>query len=89
MGKPPNTAPRKNALTPEVERRQITGVVKWFNDVKGFGFITPDTGGDDVFVHYTGIAGNDRRKSLNDDDKVSFTVVQGEKGLQANDVVRL
>ena len=63
------------------------GTVKWFNSRKGFGFITPEEGSD-VFVHHTAISGNDDEyKTLNENDKVEFNVVEGEKGPQATDVV--
>jgi len=62
-----------------------TGVVKWFDGGKGFGFITPDEGSADLFVHFSEIAG-DGFKSLNDDDRVEFTVGQGQKGPQAQQV---
>jgi CspA family cold shock protein len=62
-----------------------TGSVKWFNDAKGFGFITRDKGGDDVFVHFRAIQ-SQGFKSLKEGQKVSFTVVQGQKGLQADAV---
>jgi len=61
-----------------------TGTVKWFNSRKGYGFIERDEG-DDVFVHYSAIRGEGHR-SLRDGQAVEFTVVQGEKGLQAEDV---
>ncbi len=67
---------------------RTTGKIKWFNNTKGFGFITPDDGGKDVFVHYNAIRGEGYR-SLKEDDKVEFTVKEGEKGLQAEDVVVL
>ena len=65
-----------------------TGTVKWFNSRKGFGFITPDEGEKDVFVHYSAIKveGNEFAV-INENDKVSFEVNQGEKGLEAKDVV--
>jgi cold shock protein len=63
-----------------------TGTVKWFNDAKGYGFITPDGGGDDLFVHHTGIAGNGY-KSLAEGAKVEFEATQGPKGPQATNVV--
>ncbi len=63
------------------------GTVKWFNDAKGFGFIVRDNGVD-VFVHYQAIRG-DGHRSLTDGQKVEFSVVQGQKGLQAEDVVKL
>jgi CspA family cold shock protein len=62
-----------------------TGTVKWFNDSKGYGFITPDGGGEDLFVHHTGIAG-DGFKTLAEGAKVKFETTQGQKGLQATDV---
>jgi CspA family cold shock protein len=62
-----------------------TGTVKWFNGDKGFGFITQDGGGADVFVHFSAIAGSGY-KSLEENQKVEFEVTQGQKGLQASDV---
>ncbi|PIZ05213.1 MAG: cold-shock protein [Gammaproteobacteria bacterium CG_4_10_14_0_8_um_filter_38_16] len=62
-----------------------TGVVKWFNDQKGFGFITRDNGGEDVFVHHKAINATGRR-TLHEGDRVEFTVVKGDKGFQAEDV---
>jgi len=59
-----------------------TGTVKWFNESKGFGFITPSAGGDDVFVHFSGIAG-DGFKTLAEGQTVSYEVESGPKGLQA------
>ena len=61
-----------------------TGNVKWFNDAKGFGFISQE-GGDDVFVHHTAIQSEGYR-SLTEGQKVEFEVVQGDKGLQAANV---
>lgn len=63
------------------------GTVKWFNESKGFGFITRDDG-TDVFAHYSAIAG-DGFKTLADGDAVSFEVVDGDKGLKAINIVRL
>lgn len=60
------------------------GTVKWFNRVKGYGFITQDNG-EDVFVHYKAIIGNNYR-TLAENDKVEFSVKQGPKGLQAAEV---
>ena len=62
-----------------------TGTVKWFNDSKGFGFITPDDGGGDLFAHHTAIQ-MDGYKSLKEAQKVSFEVRTGPKGLQAADI---
>jgi CspA family cold shock protein len=65
-----------------------TGTVKWFNDEKGFGFITQDGGGPDVFVHFSAVQG-DGYRSLSENDKVQFDVTQGPKGAQASNVQRL
>ena len=65
-----------------------TGVVKWFNDEKGFGFITRDAGGADVFVHHKAINSSGRR-SLQEGDRVEFSVVKGDKGFQAEDVTTI
>jgi len=62
-----------------------TGTVKWFNDAKGYGFITPDGGGDDLFVHHTGIAGSGY-KSLAEGAKVEFEEAEGAKGPEAKNV---
>jgi cold shock CspA family protein len=59
-----------------------TGVVKWFNDSKGFGFITPDEGGKDLFAHFSQIQG-DGFKSLRENQKVAFEIENGPKGPQA------
>ena len=64
-----------------------TGTVKWFNDAKGFGFISRENG-EDVFVHFRSIQGSGF-KSLQEGQKVSFKVVQGQKGLQADEVQAL
>jgi CspA family cold shock protein len=63
---------------------QMTGTVKWFNDAKGFGFISRE-GGPDVFVHYSGIEGSGF-KSLAEGDQVEFEIIQGDKGPQAANV---
>jgi len=62
-----------------------TGTVKWFNSDKGYGFITPDDGGKDLFVHFSAIQG-DGYKSLPEGQKVSYEAQQGEKGPQAANV---
>lgn len=67
---------------------RIHGTVKWFADNKGFGFITPEGGTKDVFVHFSAIVGNGF-KSLAEGDKVEFEVVQGQKGPQAHEVVKV
>jgi CspA family cold shock protein len=61
------------------------GTVKWFNSEKGFGFITPDDGSKDVFVHYSAISGNGY-KSLDENQRVEFDVVPGQRGPQAANV---
>jgi len=62
-----------------------TGIVKWFNDAKGFGFITPDGGGEDLFAHFSAItmAGF---KTLKEGQKVQFEITQGPKGQQASNI---
>jgi cold shock protein len=62
-----------------------TGTVKWFNDQKGYGFIQPDEGGKDLFVHHSGIVGTGY-KSLTEGAKVTYEARQGEKGPEATDV---
>ena len=62
-----------------------TGTVKWFNDTKGYGFISPDDNGDALFAHFSEIQA-DGFKSLQDGQKVSFEVTQGKKGLQASNI---
>jgi CspA family cold shock protein len=66
---------------------RMTGKVKWFNDAKGYGFIAPDAGGDDVFVHFSGIRGTGRR-SLEEGQDVEFEIANGKKGAEAREVQR-
>ena len=63
----------------------ITGTVKWFNDAKGFGFITPESGEKDLFVHFSSIQAGGF-KSLTEGQRVSFDVTSGDKGPQATNV---
>ena len=62
-----------------------TGTVKWFNDAKGFGFVTPDEGGEDLFAHFSSVQ-TQGFKTLKEGQKVSFDVVQGPKGKQASNI---
>ena len=64
-----------------------TGTVKWFNDSKGFGFITPDEGGDDVFAHFSQINAKGFR-TLAENQRVSFDIVDGPRGPQATNVTK-
>jgi cold shock protein len=67
---------------------RTAGTVKWFNDEKGFGFITPENGSKDCFVHHTAIQGSGF-KSLSDGDRVEFDLVEEPKGPKAMNVVRM
>ena len=69
----------------EVQIKMATGTVKWFNNDKGFGFITPDEGGKDLFVHHTGINGNGFR-TLTEGARVSYDAENGDKGPKAVNV---
>jgi CspA family cold shock protein len=74
-------SPKRERWAPDMAQ----GTVKWFNDEKGYGFISPDEGGEDLFVHHSGIAGNGF-KSLDEGAKVSYEATQGKKGMQADNV---
>ncbi len=78
MVEPRNRKGGRKRMAPE-------GTVKWFSNEKGYGFIRPDDGSEDVFVHHSGITG-DGFKSLQEGDKVTYEVTQGRKGLQAENV---
>jgi cold shock protein len=67
---------------------RVTGTVKWFNNEKGFGFITPENGSKDCFVHHSAIQSNGFR-TLEEGEKVEFEIVQGQKGPAAEKVTRL
>lgn len=64
----------------------ITGTVKWFNATKGFGFITPDQGGKDIFVHFSAIEANGGYRTLEDGAKVQFEIQDSERGASAVNV---
>ena len=66
----------------------LQGTVKWFNSEKGYGFITPEDGSEDLFVHHTGIAGSGFR-SLDEGEKVTYEAVRGRRGMQAENVSRV
>ncbi len=78
----PTSAPK------EWQYMSTQGTVKWFNAEKGFGFISPDEGGQDVFAHYSAIESKGYR-SLEENQRVEFEVTQGPKGLQADNIVPL
>jgi CspA family cold shock protein len=67
---------------------RVTGTVKWFNDAKGYGFITPENGEKDCFVHHTAIQA-DGFRSLAEGERVEFEIVQGQKGPAAEKVTKL
>jgi CspA family cold shock protein len=79
----------RNRGTPPVQQearnRMATGTVKWFNDAKGYGFITPDDGSEDLFAHFSAIQ-MQGFKTLKEGQKVSFDVTQGPKGKQASNI---
>ncbi len=63
-----------------------TGIVKWFNDAKGFGFIAPDQGGNDLFAHFSAIKNDGGFKTLKEGQRVSFDTTHGPKGEQASNI---
>ena len=67
---------------------RTTGTVKWFNDSKGFGFVAPEDGSNDCFVHHSAISG-EGFKTLQEGDRVEFDITQGQKGPAAENVTRL
>lgn len=67
----------------------VTGTVKWFNSTKGFGFITPDQGGKDVFVHFSAIESNGGYRTLEDGAKVQFEIQDSERGASAVNVKKI
>lgn len=77
----------KTSIRESEEDKMAIGTVKWFNDAKGFGFITPDDGSEDLFAHFSAITMNGF-KSLKEGEKVSFDVLQGPKGKQASNIQR-
>ena len=72
-------------ITFEGFNKMATGIVKWFNDAKGFGFITPDGGGEDVFAHFSAI-NSTGFKSLQENQRVTFDITAGPKGKQAANI---
>jgi CspA family cold shock protein len=82
-----NTKPRPEAFSGNLhgDGSMATGTVKWFNDAKGYGFITPDDGSEDLFAHFSAIQMNGF-KTLKEGQKVSFEVTQGPKGKQASNI---
>nr|AHE39615.1 Cold shock protein [Streptomyces sp. F2] len=78
---------RANTRQLSKDTRMASGTVKWFNAEKGFGFISQDGGGPDVFAHYSNISGNGYRE-LVEGEQVTFDVTQGQKGPQAENIVR-
>jgi CspA family cold shock protein len=74
-----------SSINNQGEQQMATGTVKWFNDAKGYGFITPDDGSEDLFAHFSAI-NMSGFKTLKEGQKVSFDVVQGPKGKQASNI---
>jgi CspA family cold shock protein len=78
----------RTAASATSDGKRIEGTVKWFNDAKGYGFITPDGGQKDLFVHFSAIQSGGF-KTLAEGERVSFETVQGEKGPSASNVEKL
>jgi cold shock protein len=85
MPRPPKAGSRVGKEQREMAEQ---GTVKWFNNAKGYGFIQPERGGDDIFVHHTAIVAEGFR-TLNQGERVNFEMVEGPKGLQARNVLRV
>ena len=73
----------------QIGNTMTSGVVKWFNDEKGYGFITPSDGSADVFAHFSNIVQESARRTLFEGEQVEFDITQGPKGLQAENIQRL
>ena len=78
----------RGAATDEEVALMVGGTVKWFSEKKGYGFIAPDDGGEDLFVYYTSIEGSGFR-SLDEGERVSYEAVESRRGIQANNVRKL
>jgi CspA family cold shock protein len=72
-----------------MSEERIIGTVRWFSARRGYGFIAPDDGGEDVFVHFSAIQSTDSYRKLDEGDRVEFAIEQGPKGLQATNVVKI
>jgi CspA family cold shock protein len=87
---PPQALPARFVLLSTTRQGNImsieTGIVKWFDDGKGYGFITPETGGKDLFAHFKEIAATGGFRSLQEGQRVQFEVKQGMKGPQASNI---
>ena len=85
---PDNSAGHNDRVSDQINRKQkhmATGTVKWFNSEKGFGFIAPDDGSDDLFAHFSAIQSNGY-KELTENQKVEFDAERGPKGMQAANI---